>query len=269
MYGGIGNDLSGLVEPRHRRWEEGGSPPLSLSLIPERRGRASGAVRQPVRSQGRPPSLQFRSRPPRRGPGEAYPEGPALSRQRRARAHTKTLPPHTPHRTSHTPRGRSSVCGQGALHRADLRPSLRAAGLNAGHSAPTTSNAPPWHRGADDQAQRMTPGKRSRASTIAAGRRAAPNHGGRAAAARNLRHNANRARPSTGKHTPRLGHTVPRARERGWPLAREGSFRDPLHDHAHIIPRPGGRRDCNQSSRAACRSLGRLGRRGGEQGTQL
>ena len=50
-------------------------------------------------------------------------------------------------------------------------------------SAPTTSNAPPWHRGADDQAQRMTPGKRSRASTIAAGRRAAPNHGGRAAAA--------------------------------------------------------------------------------------
>ena len=54
-----------------------------------------------------------------------------------------------------------------------------------------------------------------------------------------------------------------------WPLAREGSFRDPLHDHAHIIPRPGGRRDCNQSSRAACRSLGRLGRRGGEQGTRL
>ena len=136
-------------------------------------------------------------------------------------------------------------------------------------SAPTTSNAPPWHRGADDQAQRMTPGKRSRASTIAAGRRAAPNHGGRAAAARNLRHNANRARPSTGKHTPRLGHTVPRARERGWLLAREESFRDPLHDHAHIIPRPGGRRDCNQSSRAACRSLGRLGRRGGEQGTRL
>jgi len=136
-------------------------------------------------------------------------------------------------------------------------------------SAPTTSNAPPWHRGADDQAQRMTPGKRSRASTIAAGRRAAPNHGGRAAAARNPRHNANRARPSTGKHTPRLGHSVPRARERGWLLAREESFRDPLQDHARIIPRPGGRRDCNQSSRAACRSLGRLGRRGGEQGTQL
>ena len=100
-----GNDLSGLVEPRHRWREEGGSPPLSLSLIP------------------------------RRGPGEAYPEGPALSRQRRARAHTKTLPPHTPHRTSHTPRGRSSVCGQGALHRANLRPSLRAAGLNAGQRA--------------------------------------------------------------------------------------------------------------------------------------
>ena len=111
------------------------------------------------------------------------------------------------------------------------------------------------HRGADDQAQRMTPGKRSRASTTAAGRRAAPNHGGRAAAARNLRHNANRARPSTGKHTPRLGHSVPGARERGWLLAREGSFRDPLQDHARIIPRPGGRRDCNQSSRAACRSI--------------
>ena len=79
----------------------------------------------------------------------------------------------------------------------------------------------------------------------------------------------NRARPSTGKHTPRLGHTVPGARERGWLLAREGSFRDPLQDHARIIPRPGGRRDCNQSSRAACRSLGRLGRRGGEQGTRL
>ena len=122
-------------------------------------------------------------------------------------------------------------------------------------SAPTTSNAPPWHRGADDQAQRMTPGKRSRASTIAAGRRAAPSHGGRAAAARNLRYNANRARPSTGKHTPRLGHTAPRARERGWLLAREESFRDPLQDHARIIPRPGGRRDCNQSSRAACRSI--------------
>ena len=208
------------------------------------------------------------ARLPRRGPGEAYPEGPALSRQRRARAHTKTLPPHTPHRTSHTPRGRSSVCGQGALHRANLRRRYERRGSPRG-SAPTTSNAPPWHRGADDQAQRMTPGKRSRASTIAAGRRAAPNHGGRAAAARNPRHNANRARPSTGKHTPRLGHTVPRARERGWPRAREGSFRDPLHDHAHIIPRPGGRRDCNQSSRAACRSLGRLGRRGGEQGTQL
>ena len=72
---------------------------------------------------------------------------------------------------------------------------------------------------------------------------------------RTLRHNANRARPSTGKHTPRLGHTVPRARERGWLLAREGSFRDPLQDHARIIPRPRGRRDCNQSSRAACRSI--------------
>ena len=66
---------------------------------------------------------------------------------------------------------------------------------------------------------------------------------------------ANRARPSTSKHTPRLGHSVPGARERGWLLAREESFRDPLQDHARIIPRPRGRRDCNQSSRAACRSI--------------
>ena len=33
-------------------------PPLSLSSIPERRGRASGAVRPPVSSQGRTPPLQ-------------------------------------------------------------------------------------------------------------------------------------------------------------------------------------------------------------------
>ena len=56
-------------------------------------------------------------------------------------------------------------------------------------------------------------------------------------------------------------HTTPRCCERGWPLAREGSFRDPLHDHAHIIPRPGGRRDCNQSSRAACTVLNSAARR--------
>ena len=57
------------------------------------------------------------------------------ARAARAHTHTKTLPPHTPHRTSHTPRGRSSVCGQGALHRANLRPSPRAAGLTAGQRA--------------------------------------------------------------------------------------------------------------------------------------
>ena len=191
------------------------------------------------------------------------------SRAAAARAHTQRRCPLTPRTAHHTPlvavlqsAARARCTGPTCGRRYERRGSTRG-------SAPTTSNAPPWHRGADDQAQRMTPGKRSRASTTAAGRRAAPNHGGRAAAARNLRHNANRARPSTGKHTPRLGHTVPRARERGWPLAREGSFRDPLQDHARIIPRPGGRRDCNQSSRAACRSLGRLGRRGGEQGTRL
>ena len=203
---------------------------------PERRGTASGAVRPPVSSQGRTPPLQFRSQ------------------AAAARAHTQRRCPLTPRTAHHTPlvavlqsAARARCTGPTCGRRYERRGSTRG-------SAPTTSNAPPWHRGADDQAQRMTPGKRSRASTTAAGRRAAPSHGGRAAAARTLRHNANRARPSTGKHTPRLGHTVPRARERGWLLAREGSFRDPLQDHARIIPRPGGRRDCNQSSRAACRS---------------
>ena len=225
-----------------------------------------------TRTLSRPtPPLQFRSRAaaPSEGAGRGVPRGPHSFLQRRARAHTQRRCPLTPRTAHHTPlvavlqsaaraRCTGPTCGRRHVRRGSPR-----------GSAPTTSNAPPWHRGADDQAQRMTPGKRSRASTIAAGRRAAPNHGGRAAAARNLRHNANRARPSTGKHTPRLGHSVPRARERGWLLAREESFRDPLQDHARIIPRPGGRRDCNQSSRAACRSLGRLGRRGGEQGTQL
>ena len=95
----------------------GGMVRTSPDWFPERRGRASGAVRPPVSSQGRPPSsVQITS-----GSG--------------ARAHSKTLPPHTPHRTSHTPSGRSLVCGQGALHRANLRPSLRAAELNAGQRA--------------------------------------------------------------------------------------------------------------------------------------
>ena len=66
---------------------------------PERRGRASGAVRPPVRSQGRPPPLQFRSRPPRRGPDEAYPEGPGSG----ARAHTQRRCPLTPRTAHHTP----------------------------------------------------------------------------------------------------------------------------------------------------------------------
>ena len=78
--------------------------------------------------------------------------------------------------------------------------------------------------------------------------------GGRAAAARNLRHNANRARPSTGKHTPRLGHTAPRARprERGWLLAREESFRDPLQDHAGTH-HPAAWRSAGLQSVFACR----------------
>ena len=90
----------------------------------------------PVSSQGRPPIIlsrtgQFNPREERAGTTGSS----SHERQRRARAHTKTLPPHTPHRTSHTPRGRSSVCGQGALHRANLRPSPRAAGLTAGQRA--------------------------------------------------------------------------------------------------------------------------------------
>jgi len=79
-----------------------------------------------------------------------------------AHAHTKTLPPHTPHRTSHTSRDRSSVCRQGALHRANLRPSLRAAGLNAGQRADDVECAAVASRrrrpGSEDD-----PGKLSRA----------------------------------------------------------------------------------------------------------
>ena len=172
---------------------------------------------------------------------------------RRARAHTQRRCPLTPRTAHHTPlvavlqsaaraRCTGPTCGRRHVGRGSPR-----------GSAPTTSNAPPWHRGADDQAQRMTPGKRSRASTIAAGRRAAPSHGGRAAAARTFRHNANRARPSSGKHTPRLGHTAPRARERGWLLAREGSFRDPLQDLARIIRHPAAWRSAGLQSVFACR----------------
>ena len=171
-----------------------------------------------------------------------------------ARAHTQRRCPLTPRTAHHTPlvavlqsAARARCTGPTCGRRYERRGSTRG-------SAPTTSNAPPWHRGADDQAQRMTPGKRSRASTTAAGRRAAPNHGGRAAAARTLRHNANRARPSTGKHTPRLGHTVPRARERGWLLAREESFRDPLQDHARIIPRKKKERKQTRQTRDGTRT---------------
>ena len=137
-----------------------------------------------TRTLSRPtPPLQFRSRPPRRGPGEAYPEAPLFPGSG-ARAHTQRRCPLTPRTAHHTPlvavlqsaaraRCTGPTCGRRHVRRGSPR-----------GSAPTTSNAPPWHRGADDQAQRMTPGKRSRASTTAAGRRAAPNHGGRAAAAR-------------------------------------------------------------------------------------
>jgi len=204
-------------------------------------------VRPPVRSQGRPPLSSSDHDPLGGGRTRRTPRAPLFPGSG-ARAHTQRRCPLTPRTAHHTPlvavlqsAARARCTGPTCGRRYERRGSTRG-------SAPTTSNAPPWHRGADDQAQRMTPGKRSRASTTAAGRRAAPNHGGRAAAARNLRHNANRARPSNGKHTPRLGHSVPGARERGWLLAREESFRDPLQDHAHIIPRPGGRRDCNGTS---------------------
>ena len=183
----VSKDLSGLVEPRHRWREEGGSPPLSLSSIPERRGRASGAVRPPVRSQKADPPL-CSSDHDTLGGGRTRrtPRAPRFPGSG-ARAHTQRRCPLTPRTAHHTPlvavlqsaaraRCTGPTCGRRHVRRGSPR-----------GSAPTTSNAPPWHRGADDQAQRMTPGKRSRASTIAAGRRAAPSHGGRAAAARNLR----------------------------------------------------------------------------------
>ena len=151
-----GNDLSGLVEPRHRWREEGGSPALSLSLIPERRGRASGAVRPPVSSQGRPPPLQFRSQ------------------AAAARARTQRRCPLTPRTAHHTPlaavlqsAARARCTGPTCGRRYKRRGSTRG-------SAPTTSNAPPT-RGiaapttADDQAQRMTPGKRCQPLSLALG----------------------------------------------------------------------------------------------------
>ena len=91
-----------------------------------------------------------------------------------ARAHTQRRCPLTPRTAHHTPlvavlqsAARARCTGPTCGRRYERRGSPRG-------SAPTSSNAPPWHRGADDQAQRMTPGKRSRASTTAAGRRAAP-----------------------------------------------------------------------------------------------
>ena len=159
-----------------------GRMPLSLSSIPERRGRASGAVRPPVRSQGRPPLSSSDHDPLGGGRTRRTPRAPVFPGSG-ARAHTQRRCPLTPRTAHHTPlvavlqsAARVRCTGPTCGRRYERRGSTRG-------SAPTTSNAPPWHRGADDQAQRMTPGKRSRASTTAAGRRAAPNHGGRAAAA--------------------------------------------------------------------------------------
>ena len=112
----------------------------------------------------------------------------------------------------------------------------------------------PWHRGADDQAQRMTPG-----TSVPV-----PRH-----LPRNLRHNANRARPSTGKHTPRLGHTVPRARERRWPLTERGAS-ETHYKTTHASSRGlvvGGIATSLRVPPVV--RFGRRERRGGEQGTQL
>ena len=83
-----------------------------------------------------------------------------------ARAHTQRRCPLTPRTAHHTPlvavlqsAARARCTGPTCGRRYERRGSTRG-------SAPTTSNAPPWHRGADDQAQRTTPGKRSRASTL-------------------------------------------------------------------------------------------------------
>ena len=154
-----------MVEPRHRWREEGGSPPLSLSSIPERRGRASGAVRPPVRSQGRPPLSSSDHDPLGGGRARRTPRAPLFPGSG-ARAHTQRRCPLTPRTAHHTPlvavlqsAARARCTGPTCGRRYERRGSTRG-------SAPTTSNAPPWHRGADDQAQRMTPGKRSRASTL-------------------------------------------------------------------------------------------------------
>ena len=143
-----------------------GRLPAPIPQFNPREGRQSLWRGESTRTLSRPtPPLQFRSRPPRRGPGEAYPEGPALSRSG-ARAHTRRRCPLTPRTAHHTPlvavlqsAARARCTGPTCGRRYERRGSTRG-------SAPTTSNAPPWHRGADDQAQRMTPGKRSRASTL-------------------------------------------------------------------------------------------------------
>ena len=96
-----GNDLSGLVEPRHRWREEGGSPPLSLSLIPKRRGRASGAVRPPVYALKADPPSPVQITSPSEGAGRGVPRGPrSFPEAARARTHKDAAPSHpAPHIT--------------------------------------------------------------------------------------------------------------------------------------------------------------------------
>jgi len=88
------------------------------------------------------PSVQSPTRPPRRGPGEACPEGPGSG----ARAHTQRRCPLTPRTAHHTPL--VAVLQSAARARCTGPTRCERRGSTRG-SAPTTSNAPPWHRGAD------------------------------------------------------------------------------------------------------------------------
>ena len=117
---------------------------------------------------------------PSEGAGRGVPRGPrSFPEAARARTHKDAAPSHpAPHITHPSWPFFSLRPGRAAPGQPAAVATCGGAGGSPRGSAPTTSNAPPWHRGADDQAQRMTPGKRSRASTTAAGRRAAPNHGG-------------------------------------------------------------------------------------------
>ena len=185
------------------------------------------------------------------------PAGSSNHERQRVRAHTQRRCPLTPRTAHHTPlvavlqsaaraRCTGPTCGRRYVWRGSTR-----------GSAPTTSNAPPWHRGADDQAQRTTPGKRSRASTFAAGRRAAPSHGQPRAAVDRQAHASTRTHCSEGKGeglapSPRGELPRPTTRPRTHhPAASRSAGLQPVFRVPPVV------------------RFGRLGRRGGEQGTRL